>query len=307
MDNLFEKYIEEKAVHRILPQSQNTLADINSLTAYNGYGGVEEPDLVSITNENTITAVNPVLTNFSDTRSGVATYIVQSGDNLSFIAADFGVSTNSIIWANKLKDVDSIQPGQEIKIPPVSGVIHIVKKGDTIESIAEKYKGNVEEIIEFNVLPSDGAVEIGKEIVIPEGQIVVPRIYAKSSRQRFTHLPNLTGYFLLPTNGFNWGRIHGRNAVDIANACGTPIYAAATGNVATALSSGWNGGGGKVIKILHSNGTETLYAHLSRVLVSRGENVSQGRLIGLMGSTGRSTGCHLHFEVHGARNPLAKY
>ena len=165
----------------------------------------------------------------------------------------------------------------------------------------------MEEIIKFNVLPKNGALEIGKEVVIPEGKIVVPRVYAQSSRGRFTHLPNLAGFYLLPTNGFNWGRTHGRNAVDIANSCGTPIYASANGNVATALSSGWNGGAGKVVKIVHSNGTETLYAHLSRVLTNKDEIVTQGQIIGLMGSTGRSTGCHLHYEVHGARNPLAKY
>ena len=112
---------------------------------------------------------------------------------------------------------------------------------------------------------------------------------------------------MLPAIGFNWGRIHGRNGVDVANSCGTPIYAAADGSVTSAKTSGWNGGFGKFLKILHSNGTETLYAHVSRLLVAAGEYVTKGQQIAVMGSTGRSTGCHLHFEVHGAKNPLAKY
>jgi murein DD-endopeptidase MepM/ murein hydrolase activator NlpD len=129
---------------------------------------------------------------------------------------------------------------------------------------------------------------------------------ARQVAKQFSHLPNLGDYFKLPTFGFNWGRIHGRNGVDIANSCGTPIYAAADGAVTVADPEGWNGGFGKYIKISHPNGTETLYAHASKLLVFPGQNISRGDKIMLMGTTGRSTGCHLHFEVHGARNPLAK-
>ena len=120
-------------------------------------------------------------------------------------------------------------------------------------------------------------------------------------------MPNLGDFFMLPTNGYNWGRIHGRNGVDLGNSCGTPIYAAAEGSVAVADGVGYNGGFGKFVKVIHSNGTETLYAHATKLLVATGDYVTRGQMIALMGSTGRSTGCHLHFEVHGARNPLAKY
>ena len=110
-----------------------------------------------------------------------------------------------------------------------------------------------------------------------------------------------------PALGYNWGRIHGRNGVDVANSCGTPIYAAADGTVAIADAVGYNGGFGKFIRINHPNGTETLYAHASKLLASIGQVVARGQQIATIGSTGRSTGCHVHFEVHGARNPLAKY
>ena len=112
---------------------------------------------------------------------------------------------------------------------------------------------------------------------------------------------------MIPTTGFDWGKIHGRNGVDIANSCGTPVYAAADGMITIADSSGYNGGFGKYIKIAHPNGTETLYGHSMKLLVAVGQEITRGQEIMLMGSTGRSTGCHLHFEVHGARNPLAKY
>ncbi len=241
-------------------------------------------------------------------RNQVVKYTVQPGDNLSQIANDFGVSINSLVWANNLKDSDYLSPGQEIKIPPVSGVIHTVKKGDSIDSIAKKYSAKEDEIIAFNGLPKDGSLQIGHEIVVPGGKIqVAGQLVSYSSSVRFARLPDLGGFFGLPAQGYNWGRLHGRNGVDVANICGSPIYAAAGGAVIAARQSGWNGGAGKYIKLSHGNEIYTLYAHLSRLLVGPNESIVQGQLIGLMGATGLSTGCHLHFEVHGARNPLARY
>jgi murein DD-endopeptidase MepM/ murein hydrolase activator NlpD len=240
-------------------------------------------------------------------RNQVIEYTVQPGDNLSQIANDFGISANSLIWANNLKDSDYLSPGQELKIPPVSGVIHIVKSGDSVQSIAKKYSASEEKIFEFNGLPKDGSLKLGEEVMVPDGKIqVAGRSVAYSSSVRFARLPDLGGFLFLPVQGYNWGRIHGRNGVDIANLCGTPVYAAAAGSVIAATESGWNGGAGKYVKIIHNSELDTLYAHLSRVLILPGETVARGQLIGLMGSTGRSTGCHLHFEVHGARNPYAR-
>lgn len=241
-------------------------------------------------------------------RNEIITYTVQPGDTLSKIATDFGISINSLIWANQLKDSDYLSLGQELKIPPVSGIIHTVKKGDTVEKIAKEYSAKVDDIIDFNSLPKDGTLQLGQEIVVPGGKIKIRGRYVRyTSRTRFAHLPDLKGFFMLPTKGYNWGIIHGRNAIDVANICGTPIYAAASGKVIGARSFGWNGGAGKFVKILHNPKIETLYAHISRILVTPGQYVQKGQLIGLMGSTGLSTGCHLHFEVHGAKNPYAKY
>jgi len=240
--------------------------------------------------------------------NNVLEYTVQEGDNLSFIASDFGVSMQSIIWANKIGNVDRLKPGTKLIIPPVDGVIHRVQSGDTVASIANQYETETVKIIEFNHLDNNASIYIGQDIVVPDGilkaRASVP--IATSSANRFASLPNLDGFFVAPTTGYNWGIIHGRNAIDIANACGTPIYAAAGGAVVTADSVGWNGGFGKYIKISHSNGTETVYAHASQVLIGQGSNVARGQLIAYMGTTGNSTGCHLHFEVHGAKNPLSR-
>lgn len=324
--NIVREYIEESSVSlgSIIHAAQ--VKDVNSLldpgAQMPGQGGVGVPGTTpleaSTIHENSIVAYAPpsedyLATTATSQRSDVIEYTVQEGDLLSFIATDYGVSVDSLMWANGIRNADSLKPDQILKIPPVSGVIHTVAKGDTVGSLAGKYGGDENKIIEFNSLPKDGQLAIGDEIMIPGGK---PKVVAVASAKTpassagtsklFSYLPDLGSFFMLPTNGFNWGKIHGRNGVDIANSCGTTIYAAADGNVITADDTGWNGGFGKYVKITHANGTETVYAHASKLKVATGDTVSKGQVIMLMGTTGRSTGCHLHFEVHGAKNPLVK-
>ncbi len=316
-------YVEEKALALDIPRrvSSSQMADINSLFAGTGGdgGGVSPAPSTDATTvgESALLALTPpdgdYISRVSGRRALVTEYVVQDGDLLSFIASDFGVSQQSIIWASGIKDADSISPGQILRIPPISGVIHTAKTGDTAASLAKKYGADEERIIAYNRLPKDGSIDSGDDIIVPDGRISTP-VVAKTGTaasptsiiSQFTHLPNLGDYFSTPTAGFNWGRIHGRNGVDMANSCGTPVYAAADGTVTVSDAAGYNGGFGKYVKISHPNGTETLYAHASNLLVSVGQVVGRGDKIALMGTTGRSTGCHLHFEVHGAQNPLAK-
>jgi murein DD-endopeptidase MepM/ murein hydrolase activator NlpD len=112
--------------------------------------------------------------------------------------------------------------------------------------------------------------------------------------------------FILPTNGINWGKLHSRNAVDIAASCGNDVVASASGLVVALSSNGWNQGYGKYVQIEHLGKIKTFYAHLSSINVSLGQKVKQGDKIGEVGDTGESTGCHLHFEVLGAKNPFVK-
>ena len=330
--NLIEQYAEETSSSIASYTHASQLAEISTLKAFNindpGRGGQDVGVNPVPINDNSIMANTPTNMDYLDSgsfkKNQVVDYIVQPGDLLSFIASDYGVSMNSIIWANQLKDADNIAPGQTLKIPPVSGVIHKVKEGDTVASIAKKYNADQSKIIDFNGISPGISLEAGEEIIVPDGQMkIIPATMntnianvagipkfgtsTKNVNQRFSYLPDLGDYFMTPTTGYNWGRIHGRNGVDIANSCGTPEYSAADGTVTIADPSGYNGGFGKYIKINHPNGTETLYSHATKLLVSVGDHVQRGQIISLMGSTGRSTGCHLHFEVHGAKNPLAKY
>ena len=304
--NVLKKYIEETSASILnVSQSQNQLADTNSLMALGdqnlGQGGGQNDIDPSTVQESSFLAYNPASTDYIDIgfkRNQIVEYTVQTGDLLSFIASDYGVSTNSIIWANNLNDADSIKPGQILRIPPVSGVIHKIKSGDSINSLAKKYGVPEDKILSFNGVSEGDGLEIGEEIIVPDGKINGSSSVVATTAKRFSYLPDLGNYFLIPAVGFNWGRIHGRNGVDVANSCGTSIYASAEGSAVTVDDTGWNGGFGKFIKLIHSNGTETIYAHASKLLITAGQTVSKGQLIALMGTTGRSTGCHLHFEVH---------
>ena len=154
---------------------------------------------------------------------------------------------------------------------------------------------------------------IGDEIIIPDGEgsaNVTSGSVIRSSPTRNPFKggrgPDYPGYYIRPIlSGVRTQGLHGWNGVDIGARIGTPILAAAAGEVIIARPSGWNGGYGKYIGVAHFNGTQTVYSHLSQLFVTNGEMVSQGQVIGLSGNTGNSTGPHLHFEVRGAKNPLA--
>jgi murein DD-endopeptidase MepM/ murein hydrolase activator NlpD len=219
----------------------------------------------------------------------------------------FDVSVNTIQWANDLSS-KTIRVGQELVILPVSGVYYTVKKGDTVASIAKKFKADSEEIANFNGI--DGALAVGSEIIIPDGEIAQPTAGVRTTSPIRSAGPAGTaeqiGYYMKPLIGCGRTQgVHGYNGVDLGCPVGTPILASATGNVIISREGGWNGGYGSYVVIQHDNGSQTLYAHASDVIVFSGQHVVQGQVIGYVGRTGKATGAHLHFEIrNGIRNPF---
>jgi murein DD-endopeptidase MepM/ murein hydrolase activator NlpD len=244
----------------------------------------------------------------------ISIYKVKTGDTLSEIATMFGVSAKTILWANDISDPSTIRPDTTLVILPITGVRHVVKQGDTVKSIAKKYDGDVDDILAYNQLASAEEVHVGDTIVVPDGTISAPTPEKKavkgSSKSGSKGGAVATGGgsagFTNPLPGsVKTQGIHGYNGVDLSGVgIGSPVVAAAGGEVIVAKSSGWNGGYGAYVVIKHPNGTQTLYAHLSSVNVTLGQTVAKGAKIGGMGNSGRSTGPHLHFEVRGARNPF---
>jgi LysM repeat protein len=237
----------------------------------------------------------------------ISLYVVRAGDSLSQIAKMFDVSVNTIVWANDIKK-GVIREGDELVILPITGVSHVVGKGETIRSIATKYKADMDEIMAYNGFKQGDALALGSTVLIPDGEIQAKP--AVSGSKLTAPLRNAGGplyrdYYMRPISGGRKSQgLHGNNGVDFAAPVGTPIYAAADGVVIIARSSGYNGGYGAYVVISHPNGTQTLYGHASKVLVSQGQTVSRGDTIALLGSTGKSTGPHVHFEIRGAANPF---
>lgn len=246
--------------------------------------------------------------------SQISVYVVHEGDTLGGIAKMFGVSTNTIVWANDLKG-GAIRPGQELVILPITGLKHTVLKGETLSSLAKKYQSDAGEIAQYNGLPDNAALAVGDMVIIPNGVMALTPEPASQPKKKFTGSgalpvsggPAIPGYFVWPVaGGVITQGLHGWNGVDIGAPTGTSVYASAAGTVIVARSGSWNGGYGNYVVVAHGNGTQTLYAHLSRVLASPGDSVGEGEIVGKVGSTGQSTGPHLHFEVRGAANPFAR-
>lgn len=243
-------------------------------------------------------------------RDKIIIYTVQEGDSISQIAQNFGISNQTIIWENNLSAYSVIRPGDKLVILPVSGIRHKVLKGETLAKIAKKYGIDGEKIIEFNKLASANDLQIGERLVIPGGKKIYAAAYTARGVYKPTGaVPASTGRMLWPTSCryisqyFGWRH----SGLDIACGFGAPILAANSGVVIKA-QTGYNSGYGRMIIIDHGNGQQTLYGHLTKLYVAAGQTVSRGQTIGLMGSTGRSTGPHLHFEVRSGgvrRNPLS--
>lgn len=248
-------------------------------------------------------------TDNGETSSDISVYVVRQGDSITQIADMFNVSTNTILWNNNMKKGDKLVPRDTLLILPVSGVQVTVTKGQTLKSLATLYKVDVSDIAGFNGIASDAKLAIGDELIIPDGELkdegstVSP---LKTNGGGYTKTPIIyaSGYFINPVPGFKVRSqgLHDGGAIDLAASKGTPIVASASGTVIFAREA-YNGGYGYMVMINHPNGTQTLYGHMSKILTHTGEKVSQGETIGLVGSTGHSTGPHLHFLVKGAKNP----
>ncbi len=238
--------------------------------------------------------------------SEISVYVVRKGDTLSEIALMFGVSVNTIVWANDIQR-GIIHEGQTLVILPVTGVKHTVAKGETLASIAKKYKTDASEVAQFNDLDASASLAVGDVLIVPNVELSVPAPSKPktTSPLRGTSGTDLSGFFIWPVDGgAKTQGLHGYNGIDIGAPRGTNVFAGAAGTVIIARTSGWNGGYGSYIVVTHDNGVQTLYGHLSGVIVAAGQRVVQGQVVDYVGSTGRSTGNHLHFEVRGAKNPF---
>lgn len=270
--------------------------------------GSEDIGVVSI-------EITPVTIISDKPRDEVIEYEVKAGDTVSSIAEEFALTEETILWENDLSKNSQITEGEKLKILPVSGVAHKVASGDTIYSIAKKYRANAQAMLDFpfNDIGDDFHLSTGDLIIVPDGAPPAkakpaPTQYLASALQNISIEDLGSTQFIWPASGdlaqyFAWYH----PAIDISNLGGGPIAASDSGTVTVA---GWpdNYGYGNRVVIDHGNGYTTMYAHLSAVYVTPGQKVAKGAVIGAMGSTGRSSGVHVHLEIRRdgvAVNPLS--
>ncbi|MBU4315178.1 peptidoglycan DD-metalloendopeptidase family protein [Patescibacteria group bacterium] len=296
------RYREQTGVSEDLFSSSAVLAldqtDLNIL-----YG-----DAVTASEETTLTG-----------RTTSETYTIQSGDSLSVIASKYDLSINTLLWANNLSVGSVLRPGNTLVILPVDGVKHVVKSGDTITQISKTYDVDQATILAYNGRSTSDVLSIGDELIIPGGEV---RAVARSTSSAISNLissapsgavsPSISsgsagsGYMVWPTDMsvitqyFSWKH----NGLDIDCKYDNNNYAADDGYVTI---SGWQGGYGYLVEIDHGNGIVTRYGHHASLYVTQGQYVNAGEALGLCGTTGNSSGTHLHLEVivNGVRkNPL---
>ncbi|MBI4812558.1 peptidoglycan DD-metalloendopeptidase family protein [Candidatus Falkowbacteria bacterium] len=318
-EQLVEEFFDEEAI--ISPAQQSYLDNLTSIRsrpmAEIQTEEEEEREENIITPEGTALIKPDIIsTKGKQHRDEVVYYTVQPSDTVSTIAEEFGISVNTILWENNLSAYSVIRPGDKLAILPTSGVTHKVVSGENLSNIAAKYNVSPEDIIEANKSADLSNLAVGQKLIIPGGK---KSNYARYEPNRYSGLgilrdlikppsaiPPVGNKMFWPTVGyrvtqyFSW-RHH---AVDIANKIGTPIYAADAGMIEYV---GWGKGYGNQIVIDHGGGKKTRYAHLAKFYAQKGQTVKKGQAIGAMGSTGWSTGSHLHFEIiiGGAKyNPL---
>ncbi len=259
----------------------------------------------------------------------ITTYTVKKGDTLDSVASDFSILKSTILYANTNIKNNTLKAGQVLIILPVDGVSYTIKKGDTISSIAKAYKAQANDIANYNDI-SDKTLKIGDKIIVPGGVAKkveavpsTPKVDKKETNtenkpeskvekqlqtavtQEISSGKGITGGYIWPFpsgTGRVSQRLHDDNAYDFAAPKGTPIYAIQDGTVLIADGSGYNGGYGLYVVIDFNDGGQAIFGHMSKVSTTNGEVVKKGDIIGYVGSTGRSTGNHVHIGYRGGKS-----
>ena len=227
------------------------------------------------------------------------TYRVKPGDMIGFIADAFDVTQDTIISVNNIRQSRLIQPGQYLKIPSMPGIIYTVKKnGETPATIAEKYKVNADKCAQANYISLDSELKAGTSLFVPDAELdwatrqeINGDLFKKPIHARYW----LSSRYGWRDSPFNAGKRTFHGGIDMAIASGTPVYAALDGSVS---ATGYNATYGNYVIITHHSGYKTLYGHLSSINCRKGNFVYTNTMIGRVGSTGMSTGPHLHFTVY---------
>ena len=232
-------------------------------------------------------------------------YTIGEGENLTTISRKIGVNLDTLVSVNKITNANKLKPGQKIIIPNRNGLLYTIKQNENIEEVASKYDIQLNRILAFNKIDEISDIEIGDDIFLPGAKYTLDERIEKFGQMfslpvTVTRISSLFGYRVHPITKVRTKH----TGVDIPGSLNTPVYAARKGKV---IFAGYSGGYGNLVIVRHDKGYTTYYGHLNRITTKIGANVGVGVMIGRMGSTGNSTGSHLHFEVRRngeALNPI---
>ena len=224
-------------------------------------------------------------------------YEIQSGDNLSTLSLRIGATLDTIVSVNKISNAHKLMPGDSLSIPNRNGLLYTVKKNETLDEVSEKYEISVDRIISFNRIENSTDLLAGTDLFLPGARYTLEERIDRFGQ--FFILPIGRVYRISSAYGYRRDPVTGarrvfHKGVDMPGPLNSPIYAARGGTI---IFAGWNGGYGNTIIIRHKDGYTSYYAHLNRITTAVGRKVAMGQQIGKMGSTGKSTGSHIHFEI----------
>lgn len=290
----YNKVLDEMSPEQLSSSPESSLSDVPTVTSAVTIENATDIFYNTITSDNTLVGDGTIGMKYDE-------YIIEEGDNLTVISRKIGANLDTLVSVNKISNANRLRPGQKIIVPNRNGLLYTMKKGESIEDVTERYDVSLKRVLTFNKIYDASNIEEGDDIFLPGAKYTLDERIDKFGQMfslptTITRISSVFGYRVHPITGVRTKHM----GVDIPGRLNTPVYASRKGKV---IFAGYSGGYGNLVIVRHDKGYTTYYGHLNSITTKAGANVGVGVMIGRMGSTGRSTGSHLHFEVR--RNGVA--
>lgn len=290
----YNKVLDEMSPEQLSNNPESSLSDVPTVTSAVTIENATDIFYNTITSDNTLVGDGTIGMKYDE-------YIIEEGDNLTVISRKIGANLDTLVSVNKISNANRLRPGQKIIVPNRNGLLYAIKKGESLEDVTERYDVSLKRVLTFNKISDAADIEAGDDIFLPGAKYTLDERIDKFGQMfslptTITRISSVFGYRVHPITGVRTKHM----GVDIPGRLNTPVYAARKGKV---IFAGYSGGYGNLVIVRHDKGYTTYYGHLNSITTKAGANVGVGVMIGRMGSTGRSTGSHLHFEVR--RNGVA--
>lgn len=290
----YNKILDEISPEQVSYNTSASISEVPTITSAVTLENATDIFYNSIASDNTLVGDGTIGMKYDE-------YVIEEGDNLTTISRKIGANLDTLVSVNKITNANRLRPGQKIVVPNRNGLLYTMKKDETIEDVTERYDVSLSRVLSFNKIRSADDIAVGDDIFLPGAKYTLDERIDKFGQMfsiptSITRISSVFGYRVHPITGVRTKHM----GVDIPGRINTPVYASRKGKV---IFAGYSGGYGNLVIVRHDKGYTTYYGHLNSITTKVGATVGVGVMIGRMGSTGRSTGSHLHFEVR--RNGVA--